>query len=73
MRSDPTPTPLRAIYFLRTHNKPEFLLEPLGHTPRFNVLLDNTWQKLTRLLTGLREWHFRSGARIASLVYAARS
>ena len=72
-RFDPTPTPLRAIYFLRTHNKPEFLLEPLGHTPRFNALLDNTWQKLTLPGLGLREWHFLTGARIASLVYAATS
>lgn len=71
-RFDPTPTPLRAIYFLRVHNKPEFVLEPLGHTPRFNALLDHTWQKLTLPGLGLREWHFLTGARIASLVYAAR-
>lgn len=71
-RFDPTTTPLRAIYFLKTHNKPEFLLEPLNHTPRFNALLDNTWQKLTLPGLGLREWHFQAAARIASLTYAAR-
>ena len=71
-RFDPTPGPLRAIYFLRTHNKTEFLLERLEHTPRFNLLLDNTWQKLTLPGLGLREWHFLMAARIASVVYAAR-
>lgn len=71
-RFDPTPAPLRAIYFLRVHNKPEFVLEPLAHTPRFNALLDHTWQKLTLPGLGLREWHFLTGARIASRVYAAR-
>jgi hypothetical protein len=71
-RFDPTPGPLRAIYFLRTHNKPGFLLERLEHTPRFNALLDNTWQKLTLPGLGLREWHFLTAARIASVAYAAR-
>ena len=69
---DPTPAPLRAIYFLRHHQSPEFLLEPLAHAPRFNALLDNTWQKLTLPGLGLREWHFQTAARIASLMYAAR-
>jgi hypothetical protein len=69
---DPTPTRLCAIYFLRVHNKPEFQLEPLSHTPRFNALLDNTWQKLALPGLGLREWHFLTAARIASLTYAAR-
>jgi hypothetical protein len=69
---DPTPAPLRAMYFLRTHNAPEFLLEPLTHTQRFNAMLDNTWQKLTLPGLGLREWHFLTAARIASLAYAAR-
>lgn len=69
---DATPTRLHAIYFLRTHNTPEFRLEPLAHTLRFNAMLDNTWQKLTLPGLGLREWHFQTAARIASLVYAAR-
>lgn len=71
-RFDPQPAPLRAIYFLRIHNKPEFLLERLDHTPRFNALLDNTWQKLTLPGLGLREWHFLTAARIASRLYGAR-
>lgn len=69
---DPSPTPLHAIYFLRAHNSPEFILEPLSHTPRFNAMLDNTWQKLTLPGLGLREWHFQIAARIASLAYGAR-
>lgn len=71
-RFDATPSPLRAIYFLRTHNRADFLLEPLDHAPRFNALLDNTWQKLTLPGLGLREWHFQTAARIAALTYAAR-
>jgi hypothetical protein len=66
------PLPLHAIYFLRIHNNPDFRLEPLDHAPRFNALLDNTWQKLTLPGLGLREWHFQTAARIASLTYAAR-
>jgi hypothetical protein len=69
---DPTPAPLLGIYFLRTHNSTEFLLEPLAHTQRFNAMLDNTWQKLALPGLGLREWHFQTAARIASLTYAAR-
>jgi hypothetical protein len=69
---DPAPTPLHAIYFLRNHQFPEFILEPLPHAPRFNSLLDNTWQKLTLHGLGLREWHFHTAARIADSVYAAR-
>jgi len=69
---DPTPTPLHAMYSLRQHQSPDFLLEPLSHTPRFNALLDNTWQKLTLPGMGLREWHFQTAARIASLTYGAR-
>jgi hypothetical protein len=71
-RFDPRPAPLRAIYFLRTHNQAGFLLEPLEHTPRFNALLDNTWQKLTLPGLGLREWHFQMAARVAARAYAAR-
>ncbi len=69
---DPKPVPLHAVYFLRHHQSPEFILEPLSETPRFNAVLDNTWQKLTLPGLGLREWHFLTAARIASLIYAAR-
>ena len=69
---DPKPTPLHAVYFLRHHQSPEFILEPLSETPRFNAFLDHTWQKLTLPGLGLREWHFMTAARIASLTYAAR-
>jgi len=69
---DPAPTRLHAIYALHNHRSPEFLLEPLPHTPRFNTLLDNTWRKLTMPGLGLQEWHFHTAARIASLVYSAR-
>ena len=69
---DPTPTAVRGIYFLRTHNSPELRMEPLTNTLRFNALLDHTWQKLTLPGLGLREWHFLTAARIAALVYAAR-
>jgi hypothetical protein len=71
-RFDPSPTPLRAMYFLRIHNRPELLLEPMTHSVRFNSMLDNTWQKLALPGMGLREWHFLTAARIASLTYAAR-
>ncbi len=71
-RFDPTPAKLHAIYYLRVHNSPEFQLEPLSSTARFNALLDNTWQKLALPGLGLREWNFLAAARIASLVYAAR-
>jgi hypothetical protein len=71
-RFDPTPAPLRAMYFLRAHNLPELLLESMAHTARFNALLDNTWQKLALAGMGLREWHFLTAARIASWTYAAR-
>lgn len=69
---DPTPAPLHAIYFLHQHQSPEFLLEPLDDTPRFNAMLDHTWQKLTLSGLGVREWHFHTAARIAALTYAAR-
>jgi len=71
-RFDPSPAPVRALYFLRSHNSPEFALQPLTHSHRFNAVLDNTWQKLTLPGLGLREWHFLTAARIASLTYAAR-
>ncbi len=71
-RFDPNPSPLRAVYFLRTHSEPEFLLELLDRAPRFNAFLDHTTQKLTLPGLGLREWHFQTAARIASLTYAAR-
>jgi hypothetical protein len=71
-RFDPQPVKLHAIYFLRTHNVPEFKLEPLTHTQRFNAMLDNTWQKLTLPGLGRRQWHFETAARLASQVYAAR-
>jgi hypothetical protein len=69
---DPQPADLHAIYLLSRHNSPEFMLESLGQTNRFNGLLDNTWQKLTLAGLGLREWHFTTAARIASQVYMAR-
>ncbi len=69
---DPQPTTLHAIYFLSQHNSPQFILESLGQTKRFNALLDNTWQKLTLVGLGLREWHFMTAAKIASQVYIAR-
>lgn len=69
---DPRPTHLHAIYSLHNHRSPDFLLKPLPHTPRFNTLLDNTWQKLTLPGLGLQEWHFQTAARIASLIYSAR-
>jgi hypothetical protein len=71
-RFDPTPARLHALYFLRSHNTPEFQLEALPHTQRFNALLDNTWQKLTLPGLGRREWHFQTAARLASQIYAAR-
>jgi len=66
------PSALRAMYFLSVHNKPQFALEPLAHAPRFNALLNHTWQKLTLPGLGLREWHFQTAARIASATYGAR-
>jgi hypothetical protein len=69
---DPQPTNLHAVYLLGQHNLPDFKLESLGQTKRFNGLLDNTWQKLTLVGLGLREWHFMTAAKIASQVYIAR-
>ncbi len=63
---------LHAIYVLRAEEGADLSLEPLGHTERFNSLLDHTWQKLTLTGLGVREWHFHTAARIASLIYAAR-
>ena len=66
------PGPLHAIYDLRVGEVPPPTLTPLAHSARFNILLDHTWQKATLTGLGVREWHFHSAARIASLTYAAR-
>ncbi len=71
-RFSATPERLHAIYVLRAEEGVDLSLHPLGHTARFNALLDHTWQKLTLTGLGVREWHFRTAARIASLIYAAR-
>jgi hypothetical protein len=71
-RFDAAPGRLHAIYTLRVEEGASLALEPLGHTERFNALLDHTWQKLTLAGLGVREWHFHTAARIASLTYAAR-
>lgn len=66
------PERLRAIYVLQVEEGAQLGLRGLGNTERFNALLDHTWQKLTLAGLGVREWHFHTAARIASLVYAAR-
>jgi hypothetical protein len=71
-RFDAAPGRLHAIYVLRVEDGASLTLEPLGHAERFNALLDHTWQKLTLAGLGVREWHFHTAARIASLIYAAR-
>lgn len=71
-RFDAAPGRLHAIYVLRVEDGAALGLEPLGPTERFNALLDHTWQKLLLSGLGVREWHFHTAARIASLIYAAR-
>jgi hypothetical protein len=66
------PARLHAIYDLRITSGSSTTLEPLPHSARFNILLDHTWAKATLAGLGLREWHFHTAARIASLAYAAR-
>jgi len=71
-RFDPAPGRLHAIYVLRVEDGAPLALDALGPTERFNALLDHTWQKLLLSGLGVREWHFHTAARIASLIYAAR-
>ena len=71
-RYSAAPIRLHAIYDLRVVEGSELLLEPLAHTARFHILLDHTWQKATLTGLGVREWHFQTAARVASLTYAAR-
>jgi hypothetical protein len=71
-RFDAAPGRMHAIYILRVEDGAALALEPLGHTERFNALLDHTWQKLALAGLGVREWHFHTAARIASMIYAAR-
>jgi hypothetical protein len=66
------PAHLHAIYDLRIGEAPAPTLEPLAHAARFNILLDHTWTKAALAGLGVREWHFHTAARIASLTYAAR-
>ncbi len=66
------PERLHAIYVLHVEGGARLGLQRLGNTERFNALLDHTWQKLTLTGLGVREWHFQTAARIASLIYAAR-
>jgi hypothetical protein len=66
------PARLRAIYDLRVGEGSATTLAPLGHSGRFNALLDHTWQKRTLSGLGVREWHFQTAARIAAKTYAAR-
>jgi hypothetical protein len=66
------PARLHAIYDLSVADVPAPVVLPLAHTARFNILLNHTWQKATLFGLGVREWHFQTAARIASLTYAAR-
>jgi hypothetical protein len=71
-RFSSAPASLHAIYDLRVGDVREPFLERLAPAPRFNILLDHTWQKATLYGLGVREWHFKTAARIASLTYTAR-
>jgi hypothetical protein len=71
-RFSASPARLHAIYDLRVVNDAGPSLQPLLHASRFHILLDHTWQKATLTGLGVREWHFRTAARIASLTYMAR-
>jgi hypothetical protein len=71
-RFSAAPAALHAIYDLRLGNVSQPSLTPLDGTRRFNTLLDNTWHKATLSGLGIREWHFATAARIASLTYMAR-
>jgi len=71
-RFSSTPRTLHAIYELRVGDGARPALTPLAHTPRFNTLLDHTWQKATMAGLGVREWHFHTAARIAAVTYMAR-
>jgi hypothetical protein len=66
-----TPCGLHAIYSLRVGDDPAPRLEPLGHTARFNVLLNTTWQRSILSGLGVRERHFQMTADIASRTYGA--
>ena len=61
------------IYDLRVGDGLRTNLGATWYTPRVSTFcLDHTWQKATLAGLGVREWHFLTAARIASLTYAAR-
>ncbi|KAA6187402.1 hypothetical protein F2Q65_02450 [Thiohalocapsa marina] len=60
--------PVRAIYQLATHNRPELSMKPRRDSAKFNALLDHTWQKLTIKRMGLHTEHFSRAVAVANAV-----
>lgn len=57
--------PVRAIYQLGIHNRPDLTLTPCLDGAKFNALLDHTWQKLMVRRMGLQTAHFSLAVAVA--------
>ena len=63
-RFSAVPARLHAIYDLSVADVPAPAVCAARPHPRFNILLDHTWQKATLFGLGVREWHFQTAARV---------
>ena len=66
------PAPIKAIYFLNTHNQEEVLLEPIKAAQKFNIIKKMTYR--TQFLKGLgvQKSHFQQGMQLAQKVPVKR-
>jgi hypothetical protein len=69
---DPTPVPLHAVYVLSTSNKPDFKIEPLAQSQKFEVLLHNTYRDRFLEALGVQMRHFKQATTLAKRLKISR-
>lgn len=62
------PTPIRAIYWLNTHNEETLLLEEVKGAEKFNTLKQMTYRPLLVDGLGVKPAHFKQGMQLAMQV-----
>lgn len=63
-----TPLPIKAIYILQTHNKPELECLTIEDATKFRVIKNMTYRKYLVRDLGAQPHHFRSGIQIANRI-----
>lgn len=67
-----TPTEIKALYILQSHNKPTVELHPVADADKFRLIKNMTYRRYLIKDLGMQPYHFMNGSQLANSIHVQR-